>query len=149
MLANINNRPSIEQIYPISAFAVDAAQNAKQPANELVRGIRILSVPDKDGVFEMARGTKHVGEVHADAFLAAYRTLCGLHMFAASHQSLGSNPGAFPTSRIGQPYALMNPDPRHEYESFIDVIIVAASKVGFRRSDSPGRDDVRLQGPRQ
>ena len=58
MLANINNRSSIEQIYSISVFAVDAAQNAKQPANELLRGVRILSVPDDGGEFEMARGTK-------------------------------------------------------------------------------------------
>ncbi len=91
MLANINNGSSIEQIYPISVFAVDAAQNAKQPANALLRGVRILSVPDDGGEFEMAHGTKHVGEVHGNAFLVPYRTLCGLHAFAALYQSLESD----------------------------------------------------------
>lgn len=150
MIANINNRPSIERIYPIGEFAVDAAQNAKQPANELVRGVRILSAPDDGGEFEMARATKHVGEVHGNVFfLAAHRTLCGLHVFAAVYQSLESEARAFPRSRLGQPYALMNPDPRSEYDSFIGAIIAAASQVGFRRSASPGRGDARLQGPRQ
>jgi len=149
MLANINNRRSIERIYPISAFAVDAARNAKQPANEFVRGVRVLSAPDDGGEFEIAPGTRHVGEVHGETFFAAHRTLCGLHALAALYRAKGTNSEALPTSRMGQPYALVNPDPKNEYETFIRTIIAAAPRVGFRRNESPGRGDARLQGLRQ
>jgi hypothetical protein len=79
MFANVNDRSSIERIYSVDTFAVDAAANAKQPANELLRGVRILSAPDENGTFEIEPGIKHVGEVHSAAFLVSCRTLCGLH----------------------------------------------------------------------
>jgi len=149
MLANINNRPSIERIYPICALAVDAAQNAKQPANEFVWGVRVLSAPDDGGEFEIAPGSRHAGEVHGETFFAAYRTLCGLHTLATLYRGKGSDSKTLPTSRIGQPYALVNPDPKDEYETFIRTIIAAAPRVGFRRNESPGPGDARLRGLRQ
>ena len=149
MIANINDRPSVERLYPLGVFAVDAAENEKQPANELLRGVRVFSAPDENGAFEVVRGIRHVGEVHGMAFFAAYRTLCGLHAFAARYEALESNAGALAMSRTGQVYAVANPDPRDEYNTFIDEIIAAAPRVGFRRSESPGRGDARLQGLRQ
>lgn len=149
MLANANDRASVERVYPIGEFSVDAAANAKQPANELLRGVRVLSAPDEAGAFEIERWTKHVGEVHGEAFFAADRTLCGLHVFAALYQPLAGSPGALAMSRTGQPYAVANPDPREESQTFIDGIIAAAHLVGFRQNESPGFGDARLQGLRQ
>jgi hypothetical protein len=145
--ANLHNRRSIEAIYPIEVFAVDAAANQKQPANELLKGVRILSAPDEAGYFEIARATMHVGEIGA-TFMVAHRTLCGLHAHAALYDRLKGTADIV-MSRTGQIYALINPDPRGEYEAFIDAVIAEAPRIGFRRDASPGRGDVRLQGLRQ
>jgi hypothetical protein len=149
MFANVKDRSSIERVYSIDTFAVDAAANAKQPANELLRGVRILSAPDKNGTFDIEPGIKHVGEVHSEAFLISCRTLCGLHAQAAVYQFLKRDVGSLVMSRTGQIYAIANPDPRVEYAAFIARIIAAAPRVGFHQRESSGFDDARLQGLRQ
>src|SRR5712691_10218103 len=73
--ANIHDRHSIERIYPRAAFAVDAAAHKKKPANELVRGISILSATDDAASFEIEIACHHVGEVAGMAFLAPSRPL--------------------------------------------------------------------------
>ncbi len=149
MFANVNDRSSIERVYSVDTFAVDAATNAKQPANELLRGVRILSAPDENGTFEIEPGIKHVGEVHSAAFLVSCRTLRGLHAQAAVYEFLKRDAGSLVMSRTGQIYAIANPDPRVEYEAFIGRIITAAPRVGFRQNGSSGSGDARLQGLRQ
>ncbi len=149
MLANIYDRCSIERIYPLWVFAVDAAENQRQPANELLKGIRILSAPDDIGAFQIERGSKHVGEVCGAAFMAPHRVLCALHAAAGSNDVGEGDTRAVAMSRMGQAYALANPDPEDGYKAFIDQIIAAAPRLGFRRDKAPGPGDVRLQGLRQ
>jgi len=121
--ANINDRRSIERIYPADAFAVDAAENQKQPANELVRGVRIASPPDADGAFELDPAALHVGEDPGTAFLAPYRP-AGTEARASTH-------------------------PHDGYDDFIDRIIGAAREFAETAQASPSPGDPRLRGLRQ
>jgi len=121
--ANINDRSSIERIYPPDAFTVDAAENDRQPGNQVLHGIRIVSAPDAQGRFEIERGGRQIGEVGSALFLAPFRR------------------------SIGQ--AGRASDAASEYDAFIDEIIAAAPHFGFREAESPGVGDARLQGPRQ
>lgn len=125
MKANIADRHSIAQVYPLEAFAIDAAQNQKQPANPIAQGVRIVSAPDQSGVFELDRACQHVGEAGESAgatFLAPFRPLAG--------RVTADDPGA-------------------GYEAFLDEIIRTATQLGYRRELSPGPGDARLRGLRQ
>lgn len=125
MKANIADRRSIAQIYPPEAFAVDAAQNQKQPANPIAQGVRIVSAPDQRGAFELDRACRHVGETGESAgaiFLAPFRPLAG--------EAVGD-------------------DPQAGYEAFLDEIVRAATQFGYRGELSPGPGDARLRGLRQ
>lgn len=123
--ANIHDRRSIERIYPPDAFAVDGAENQKQPANELVKGVRIASAPNQGGSFELESAAQQVGEVPGTVFLAPYRLTC---------------PGQG---------AVANPDPHDGYDAFIDDIIAAAQELAATAQASPGPGDPRLRGLRQ
>lgn len=125
MKANIADRRSIAQVYPSEAFAIDAAQNQKQPANPIAQGVRIVSAPDQRGAFELDRACQHVGETGESAgaiFLAPFRPLAG--------NAVADHPGA-------------------GYEAFLDEIVRAATQLGYHREQSPGPGDPRLRGLRQ
>ncbi|MGE5271361.1 MAG: hypothetical protein ACM3JG_17000 [Thiohalocapsa sp.] len=130
--ANIHDRQSIAAIYPPEAFAVDAAENQKQPANDVLRGVTIGSAPDAAGNFTLDRAARQIGEAAGGDFLAAARPL------PAAHARREATPAAPPT-----------PDPTQEYDAFVDRIIAAAPRFGFRAGDAPGPGDPRLRGPRQ
>lgn len=121
--ANIHDRNSIERAYPPEAFAVDAAENQKQPANELIRGVRIVAPPDANGAFELDPATQHVGEDFGAEFVAPFRPV-------------GSEAHA-------------SADPDRGYQGFIDEIIEAARRLAETARPSPGPGDPRLQGARQ
>ena len=123
--ANINDRGSIERAYPPDAFALDAADNDKQPGNQVLHGVAIRSAPDAQGVFELERAARQVGEAGGALFLAPFRR------------------------SMGRDFATTAPDPAAGYDGFIDEIIAAAPCYGFREADAPGVGDERLQGPRQ
>jgi hypothetical protein len=122
--ANINDRRSIERIYPPDAFARDAAENDR-PRIEILKGVRIASAPDGDGNFALEAGAQYTGEVPGALFLAPFHR------------------------RTAEEYASDDPDPRHGYDAFIDEIIDAARRHGYRATASPGPDDPRLRGARQ
>ena len=135
MRVNIDDRRSIARIYPPEAFAVDAAQNQKQPANPRVQGVRIVSAPDQSGAFELERASQHVGEMGESAgavFLAPFRPLPAA---AAAPPADGR--------------AVAANDPGAGYEAFLDDIIRTARQFGYRRERSPGPGDARLRGLRQ
>jgi hypothetical protein len=122
--ANIDDRRSIERLYPPDAFARDAAENDR-PRIEILKGVRIASAPDADGNFAMEPAAQYTGEVPGTLFLAP-----------------------FPRRAAGEP-AGDDPDPRYGYNAFIDEIIDAARRHGYRADESPGPDDPRLRGARQ
>jgi hypothetical protein len=121
---NVNDRTSLERIYPADAYAADASDNARAKA-EALRGLRIRSKPDENGQFEVERGVQHVGEAGDAAFLAP------------QHREQARE------------YARPDPDPRADYEAFLDDVVKAAREFGFEPADSPGRGDPRLHGLRQ
>ena len=122
--ANIHDRVSIERAYPPEAFAGDAAANDRR-RRELLHGVRIAAAPDAAGEFEIERAAQQVGEVPGAVFLAPF------------HRATAED------------HAVANPDPRHGYDRFIDDIIEATRRRGYRAEDSPGRSDPRLKGLRQ
>jgi hypothetical protein len=128
--ANIHDRQSLARVYPADAFAGDAAQNDR-PAAPMLRGIRIASAPDAAGWFELERAARHAGEPAAAEFLAPVRREAEL-----------LDAGRAPVQRA-------EPTPRHGYEAFLDDILAAAGRVGFKAQDSPGPGDARLRGLRQ
>jgi hypothetical protein len=124
--ANIHDRASIERIYPPDVYASDASQNERRkPA--LLKGVRIAAGADEKGDFTIDPATQHASElVGAGAlFLAPF------HRVTAEEN------------------AAADPDPRQGYEAFLDEIIEAAQRFGFRAEASPGPRDLRLRGPRQ
>ena len=123
--ANINDRSSIERVYPADAFAVDAADNDRQPGNQVLHGVRIVSAPDAQGMFQLERASRQVGEIGGALFLAPFRRSMGLD------------------------FASRAPDPTAGYDAFIDEVIAAAPCFGFREETSPGQGDARLRGLRQ
>jgi hypothetical protein len=124
--ANIRDRASIERVYPPDAFAGDAAHNDRA-ATELHKGVRIVSAPDEAGDFALERTARHLGEApDAAVFLVPFHRAT-----AAEH-------------------AAADLDSRHGYEAFLDDIIAAARRRGYRAETSPGRgEDPRIRGARQ
>jgi hypothetical protein len=122
--ANVNDRRSIERLYPPDAFARDAAENDR-PGIAILRGVRIAAAPDADGNFPLEPAARHAGEMPAAPFLAPFR-----------RRAASENAGA-------------DPDPRRLYDAFLDDIIAAARRYGYRAEASPGPGDPRLCGPRQ
>jgi len=122
--ANIRNRASIEQIYPLDAFSRDATENDR-PKADVLHGVRVASAPDQAGDFALERATQHAGEAPGAIFLAPF------------HRATAAD-------RAGA-----DPDPRHGYEAFLDEIIDNAQRRGYRRETSPGPGDRRIRGLRQ
>ena len=134
MKANTNDRASVEEAYPPSAFAEDSRTNSRAEAG-VRRGVRIVAAPGPDGSFELERAGRHAGEATDDSeqpFVAP------LLEAAAATGDAGAY-GTMPARPV--------PPKAAEYAAFIDQIIDAARR--FRPPASPGRDDERLAGPRQ
>ena len=136
--ADINDRSSLEQIYPREAFAADAAGNEKVP-QEVLRGVRIRSAPDETGRFEIEPAAQHVGE----ASQVGQQT--GSLFLAPFHQT----DELVDRGRYSTPQQNSAAAPAAGYESFLDDIVTAARNFGEDRTASPGPADPRLRGPRQ
>ena len=122
--ANIHDPRSIERIYPRDAFASDASGNDRGKV-ETLKGVRITAAPDETGDFGLEPAALHAGEAPSATFLAPF------------HRA---------TAQEG---ATEDPDPQLGYEAFLDEIVEAAKRFGFRADASPGPGDPRLRGLRQ
>jgi hypothetical protein len=73
--ANINDRASIERIYPRAVFLRESNANMRAKAS-MLRGLRILVGPDGAGRFELVRALHRAGEPEsgADVFLCPVAT---------------------------------------------------------------------------
>ena len=135
--ANINDRPSIERLYPIEDFAHDAGENSDAKAT-VHRGLRILSPVDREGRFRAERASRHVAESDPEGdtiFLAPFFT------DADPAQSQGDTYGG-PTPTADAQAA--STKKTQDYRSFLDRIIEAAKTAHFKRAI--GRDEDRLRG---
>ena len=122
--ANINDRGSIERIYSADAFARDAAENDRQRI-QILKGVRVASAPDGGGYFALEPAAHYAGEAPSAMFLAPFHR------------------------RTAKENAGDDPDPQDGYDAFIDEIIDAAQRHGYRAEESPGPGDPRLRGARQ
>jgi len=120
---NINDRGTVEGIYPRAVFQQEANANARADASVL-KGVRIVSPVDQSGAFDLVRASRHVGESDSSD---------GAIFLAPSAQQ--AKPGA--------------PAPAWDdaYSHFIDAIIATAADAEF--APSPGPGDARLRGTRQ
>jgi hypothetical protein len=130
--ANVNDRGSLERAYPEDVFANDAAQNDQAKA-EVFHGVHIASAPDRDGNFELQRATRHVGEPPSADYLTPVRR-------TAEPLAQARDDGPAPESA---------PEPARGYAQFLDDIVNAARRFGYRADESPGPGDPRLRGLRQ
>lgn len=126
---NINDRGTLEHGYPPEAFAGDAAQN-ERVSQALRQGVRIGSAPDEAGWFELERATRHAGEPETPYFLAPARRGEELIEGDQHHPARQVSPAR----------------PADGYAQFLDDIVAAAKRFGFRAAESPGRDEPRLKG---
>ena len=130
--ANIHRRSTLEEIYPLDAFASDAAQNGRAP-NTVLSGVRILSAPDAAGDFDFERASQQIGEAASAGFLVPHR-----------REDRTQDAG-----RDSPMIVSADPDPRAGYEAFLADIVAVAQRFGFEPEASPGRDEPRLRGLRQ
>ena len=124
--ANINDRATMERAYPADAFAGDAARNERS-TEPLRHGVRIGSAPDGAGWFELEPATRHAGEPETLHFLTPVRRREEL-----TDQGRTISQTAAARSDEG-------------YHRFLDDVVAAAKRFGYRREDSPSRDP-RLRG---
>ena len=60
-IANINDRSSIERIYPLDRFREDANRNTI-PNSQVLHGLTIVSPPDENGAFHLHQAERQSGE---------------------------------------------------------------------------------------
>ena len=120
---NINDRRTVEAIYPRAVFQQEANANTRAEAS-MRKGVRIASAADESGAFDLVRASRHAGEGDPSD---------GAVFLAPSAQQAG--PGS-PATAWDDAYA-----------RFIDEIIATAADAEF--APSPGPGDARLRGLRQ
>jgi hypothetical protein len=130
--ARIDDRGSIEAIYPPAAFDADAARNAVGDA-DILHGLRIEAAPDAEGWFIFSHSRQHAGEAK-DPTEALFLFPDGEHLLAAAASSLRAEDGT-----------TAGPDERREaYMRFIDRVIEAVRAADFKKPI--GRGEGRLEG---
>src|SRR5689334_5585863 len=135
--ANVNNRASVERLYPRSDFEREAAENSEAKAT-VHRGLRIVSAVDAKGTFSAERASRHVGENDPEAdtvFVAPFLR----EGYAALQQTTVYGGAAEQGDAVARTEAQ-----RDEYGVFIDRIIASAKSVHFK--PAVGRGEDRLKG---
>jgi hypothetical protein len=135
--ANINDRASVERLYPREDFERDAGENARAKAT-VQRGILIVSAVAADGRFGAERASRHVGEEDPEGdtiFLAPFSTQAS----APLHEG-NAYGGPVETGDALESASWKAED----YRAFIDRIVEAARAATFK--SAVGRHDERLKG---
>jgi hypothetical protein len=135
--ANVNDRATIERLYPREAFEADAAKNAN-PKADMLHGVRIASEVSESGEFTLQRTRNQVGEndpLGDTLFLAPFLGEAqGALRQSPGYSGAEENPDALPKAA----------DKRPDYEAFIDRIAETARQAAFK--DPIGRHEPRLRG---
>jgi hypothetical protein len=135
--ANVNDRATIERLYPREAFEADAARNAR-PKADVLHGVRIASEVSEDGAFTLQRTPRQVGEndpLGDTLFLAPFLGEAqGALRQTPAYGGAEETPDALATAS----------DKRPDYEAFIDRIAETARRAAFK--DPIGRHEPRLRG---
>jgi len=132
---NINQRETLESYYPQDSFVHDANQNAMAKAH-VMHGLRILSVPDAEGVFKVTKAQHNVvsDDISQDALL--------LYSVRDDDNYWFDKSEADATKAI---HVKEHPiDVLKLYRDFIDRVIETARNAHFQTAI--GRDEPRLHG---
>jgi len=135
--ANVNDRASVERLYPREEFERDAGENARAKAT-VQRGILIVSAVAADGRFGVERASRHVGEEDPEGdtvFLAPFPTQA-----SAPLQQGDAYGGPVETGDAVESASRKAED----YRVFIDRLVEAARTARFK--PAVGRNDDRLKG---
>jgi hypothetical protein len=135
--ANIHDRLTIERIYPRDAFDRDTRRNA-ETKTEVLHGLRITSSPDANGVFSLARTSRHVAEQNPE----------GDVVFVSPHRYQGDD-ALMQGPDYGGPEekgaaARASQDANAAYDMFISRVIEAAKSADFK--SAIGFHESRLEG---
>jgi hypothetical protein len=127
--ANINDRGSVELVYPLSACESDAGANSAADAT-MRRGVRIESVPDPLGAFRVVRATASLQELPR-----------GTHTFLCPY--MGKRYGEFvlvggSRGSVEERRDIFESD-ADEYHAFIERVIEAARNNQAERHLDPHR----------
>ncbi|MGQ9368990.1 hypothetical protein [Azospirillum sp. ST 5-10] len=121
--ANVNDRKSVEAIYPKSAFDEDAHQNTRDRAT-VHHGLAVLSAPDAEGNFTIAREHRHVAETQEGSHSYFLFPLLDPSEYGATLRTANGYDGPFKP--------IMPPaDPEAHYHHFIEDVIATARKAQF------------------
>lgn len=135
--ANINDRTTVERVYPRDAFEVDIRANARAK-DPVQRGVRIASAPDQDGNFDLAQASRHTGELAGGGdtvFVAPFET------FDAALTRQATDYGA--PLEVGDELGAIQRS-ADAYNAFIDRVVETAKTAEF---EPPiGRNAEVLQG---
>ena len=136
--ANINDRTSMEGLYPLEQFRRDAGANSMAKTT-VHHGVAILSPPDPDGAFEARRLGRQVGEndPEADARFLAPFLRSDAASFAQKPQSYGG------TGERGDPLDKAE-QKNDDYDAFITRVLDVARTAEFKGSIGDGEE--RLKG---
>ncbi|BCJ91859.1 hypothetical protein IZ6_25940 [Terrihabitans soli] len=129
--ANVNDRATICEIYPMDAWEQDGSRNIQGNAT-VIHGVKIMSAPDPEGAFDLVRMSQHVAENDPESdeiFLSAFEPGAAEAM-AGSTYSGGVQPTEHEHSKGG-------------YESFIDSILEAARSAHFKPAIGVGDDRIK------
>ena len=136
--ANINDRSSLERLYPRNVWAQDAGRNADAKA-EVLHGVRIASPVDENGDFDLVRASHHVAEINSEGDVVFLFPQMG-DDYAALMQKETDYGGA---EEKGDALGKVE-DKDQEYSAFIDRVIEAARSAKFK--PAIGRGEERLRG---
>ena len=91
--ANVNDRSTVEAIYPREAFQSDAAENSRAKT-AVLRGVLIASAASESGAFAFHRASRHVGEkdpLGDTRFLAPFLSEAGAALRQSPADSVASD----------------------------------------------------------
>ncbi|MDQ4061558.1 MAG: hypothetical protein M3145_10730 [Pseudomonadota bacterium] len=136
--ANVNDRSSLERLYPRDVWAQDAGKNAVSKA-EVLYGVRIVSPVDANGDFDLVRASHQVAESNSEGDVIFLFPQMG-DDYAALMQKETDYGGA---EEKGDALEKLGHKDQ-EYNAFIDRIIEAARSAKFK--PAIGRGEERLRG---
>jgi len=134
--ANINDRTSLEKLYPRERFEQDAARNIAADTS-VVHGLLVTSAPDENGAFSVAGLSRQVGEGDPEGdslFFIPHLHEAGEGLVAGPYG--GEREKADSEAKVDRRGA--------DYKRFLDRVLKAVRSAEFKTPI--GRSDERVKG---
>jgi hypothetical protein len=135
--ANINDRLTLERLYPREAFDRDSRLNA-EIKTEILHGLKITSAPDETGAFRLTRASRHVAELNPEGDVVFVFP----HGYRGDDALMQGPDYGGPEERKQAPSG--GQDAGTAYDRFIDQVVEAAQSADFK--PAIGCRESRLEG---